>query len=238
MEEGGARQQNCSELVKETEIAAAERCREATTKPERGRSEASSQSCAFSSHVRSHTPPGIKERDTLNIKAVANTWKISCQRLAAPRLRCHHPHMAFCSSVLHHVFSKWVFFLFVFFILRSVEKKTKNKLKIGVAFVKRGPFRDEPALTTQPQKKERENQGKWKGEDEIRLQRSISLLISLCSCVRVCVSTPVCMCVSECVSEWWGTNIISVQKREKKGLKNKLVLCGNSFSQITQHSRY
>lgn len=84
-----------------------------------------------------------------------------------------------------------------------------------MAFVKRGPFRDEPALTTQPQKKGRENQAKWKGEDEIRLQRSISLLISLCSCVRVCAHTPVCVSVRVC--ERWGMNIISVQNREKRG---------------------
>lgn len=37
MEEGGVRQKNCSELVKETEIAAAERWRKGMTKRERER---------------------------------------------------------------------------------------------------------------------------------------------------------------------------------------------------------
>lgn len=87
------------------------------------------------------------------------------------------------------------FLIFFFLSFAQYKKKINKKIRIGVAFVKRGPFRDEPALTTQPRKKGRENQAKWKGEDEIRLQRSISLLISLCSgvrararvCVRVCV---------------------------------------------------
>lgn len=42
------------------------------------------------------------------------------------------------------------------FILSLAEKR-----KITVSFVKQGPFRDVPALTTQ---KERENQGKWEEE--------------------------------------------------------------------------
>lgn len=37
MEEGGVRQQNCSELVKEIEIAAAEKSRKGMTKQERAR---------------------------------------------------------------------------------------------------------------------------------------------------------------------------------------------------------
>lgn len=78
MEEGGVRQQNCSQLVKETEIAAAERRRKGMTKRERERGRS-----VFSSHVHSHTPPGIKEHDTLNIKAVTNTGKISCRLLCA-----------------------------------------------------------------------------------------------------------------------------------------------------------
>lgn len=73
--DGGGRSytaKSCSKLVKETEVAAAERCRKGMTKRDRGRSEPSS---AFSSHVHAHVPPGIKEHDTLNIKAVTNTWE-------------------------------------------------------------------------------------------------------------------------------------------------------------------
>lgn len=74
MEEGGVRQQNCSKLVKETQRAAAESWRKATTKPERGRSRASSQGCACCSHMYTLTHlQEIKERDTFNIKAAANT---------------------------------------------------------------------------------------------------------------------------------------------------------------------
>lgn len=70
-------------------------------------------------------------------------------------------------------------------------------------------------------------------EDEIILQRSISLLILRCSCVCVCVCTPPRVCV--CVCGGGGEYYFRSEQR-KKGFKNKLALCGNSFSQITQHS--
>lgn len=99
-----------------------------------------------------------------------------------------------------------------------------------MAFVKQGPFRDVPALTAQPQQrkeqiKESGKEGGWNYTSKIYL--TFNLAVQL----RACERTSVCVRVCGGESEHYFRS-----EEGKKGLKNKLALCGNSFSQITQHS--
>lgn len=152
---------------------------------------------------------GIKERDTLNIKAIVNTHGESAvsSRLSAPTItificmcRCVHMHLRAHVRVCD--------------LSRSLTKKRLSAL--AITYIKQALQR----FHTPPPLQKRENSGKERGWN-CTSKRSISLSISLSLSRELYVSVCACECV--CVSAVGVCGFQHYSGWEKK--KRKISLC-------------